>query len=335
MRFGKEMGQFALCTGVCAAMCAALLGSAVFAQEAAEDSGDEYRPPAGFGAYVWKTPLSRFQRLAPEPVYVRIAHSDGQTTEFDMDCFNAGGALSQCTEVEGIGYHALAEYYVDSQGFRISDKVRDTKTVLFPITYQFCANWGGFSNKLQGDALEKLQLCGVRLHFRSETAVEEQAITDYEYVTSAKRVLNWLLANYGEPEGFVRKGNVIIGIPEFMPQNAARKSRHDNWHWCGPKADEVAPSCAASIVYTFDSETGRGQVIMLTPEVWLYAHARRYGGTEDDPLYRVLHGNVQQAAVKHVCTGTFLCAPPPPKPMSDEIMNRFRLPAASAPAMKQ
>ncbi|HTE40343.1 MAG TPA: hypothetical protein VK629_05930, partial [Steroidobacteraceae bacterium] len=173
------------------------------------------------------------------------------------------------------------------------------------------------------------QLCGVRLHFRSETAPQEAEIRDPKYLTSAARVLNWLIANHGEPKGFERKATVIVGLDDSPRTVAPRNSRHDNWYWCSPKVDEPTPRCSASVVFTFDSETGIGQVIYLTPQVWMYAHARRFGGSEDDPLYRVLHGNEQLATAQHSCTGTFLCDPPAPKAMSDAMLARFRLPVKS------
>jgi hypothetical protein len=295
----------------------------------AEEANDtsEYRPPTGFGGYAWDTPLGEFQRLVPDPVYVRIAHSEGVIKEFDFDCFQDVGVRSMCSETEGMGFHALAEYFVDGQGFRIADPKKPGKAVLFPITYQFCAQWSGFSGKLDGDALQRLRLCGARLHFRSETALQEQAIRDPEYVTAADRILRWLVANHGEPEGYDLKGAVYVGLADVPREIRERKSRHDNWYWCNPKVDEPTPRCSASVVYTFDSETGRGQVILLTPAVWMYAYARRFGGSEDDPLYRVLHGNLQLASVRHNCTGTFLCDPPAPKAMTEAMLARFRLPA--------
>lgn len=319
---------------VAAMTCAGFVG----AQERTlgADSGNErhdrdvYRPPTGFGGYVWNTPLGEFRRLAPEPVYVRIAHSQGHVADLDLDCVLEGSTVGQCSDIQGEGFHALTEYYVDSQGFRLNDSARQAKTVLFPITYQFCAQWVGFSNQLRGDVLQQLRLCGARLFFQSETARQESEIRDFDYVTSARRVLNWLIANHGDPEGYERKGTVIVGIPDAPLPIAQRKSRYDNWYWCRPKIDDMTPRCDASIVYTFDSETGRGQVILLTAPVWMYAHARRFGGSEDDPLYRVLHGNFEQAPVRHICTGSFLCKPPPPRPMSDQMMARFRLPNTNA-----
>ncbi len=292
-------------------------------------SNPDYHPPIGFGGYTWDTPLGQFQRLVPDPVYVRIAYSAGVTKEFDFDCFQAVGYKSLCSELEGDGFHALAEYFVDGQGFRISDPEHPGKAILFPITYQFCAKWNGLSPKLDGDALQRLKLCGARLHFRSETALQEQQIGDPDYLTSASRILDWLIANHGAPKGFERQGRVVVKFGDQSPE-ARRKARHENWYWCNPKVDEPTPRCSASVVYTFNPETGLGQVLYLTPQVWMYAHARRFGGSEDDPLYRVLHGNVQLAAAQRSgCTGTFLCEPLPPKAMSDAMLSRFRLPATT------
>jgi hypothetical protein len=304
-----------------------------------------YRPPTGFGGYSWNTPLREFRRLVPDPVYVRIAYSQGTISEFDVDCFMDGGYTLACAEVNGLGYHALAEYYVDSQGFRLKHESPQpkreqtssapAKTVLFPITYQFCAQWNATTSNVKGDMLELMELCGVRLHFRSETELEQKGIRDPDYVTGARRVLDWLIDNHGVPEKYVNRGSVsVIGVDTKPEAVKERETRFDNWFWCSPQIDAVAPDCDASIVYTFDSETGRGQVIYLTPEVWTYAHARRYGGAEDDPLYRILHGNIKPPSVRHICTGSFLCDPPAPKPMPEKMLARFRLKTADTAGKK-
>jgi hypothetical protein len=303
-------------------------------------SSEGYRAPQGFGRYAWNTPLGKVDRLEPEPVYVRVAHSAGKVTYFDFSCWQqlAGGngeltggtdqalAMKTCRQTDGAGFHALAEYYVDAQGFRINAE-RGGKAVLFPVTYQFCAHWTGFSNSLKGDPQEQMRLCGARLHFRSETAAEELAISEFTHITTYERVLNWLVDTHGEPEDYKREGEVFI--PELLPERerekALAKNRHSSWYWCRPRREELKPQCSASVALIFDSQTGRGQVLYLTPAVWAYAHARQFGGAEGDPLYRLLHGDIGQPTVQHQCMDSFLCRPRPPKVMPEKMLERFRL----------
>jgi hypothetical protein len=330
--------------GLCMAPFAGAVGQSVDQTSTLSDtsySSATYRAPRGFGGYDWSTPLGKIGRLTPEPIYVRIAHSIGKVTRFDINCYEmVSGSnlrdnkpptdhalgLKACRETDGEGFHAMAEYYVDSQGFRV--RAEDGgKAVLFPVTYQFCSHWSGFLKNFKGDPLEQMQLCGVRLHFRSDTAAEELANTDFTHTTDYERVMNWLIENHGEPEDYRREGEVFI--PELLPERerkkALEKKRHRSWSWCRPQREELKPKCDASIVLSFDAETGRGQVLLSTAPVWAYAHARQFGGSEGDPLYRVLHGGMTQAPVQHQCMDSFLCEPPPPQDMPEDMLARFRL----------
>src|SRR5262245_56312273 len=125
------MQRYLILISVCLAPCAIAVNQI---PDQAPDLSDiefnsrEFQPPGGFGGYTWNTPLGQFDRLVSEPVYVRIAHSIGKVTYFDMSCYeaisgsrNTGipldhvAAMKACRETDGDGYHALAEYYVDSQ----------------------------------------------------------------------------------------------------------------------------------------------------------------------------------------------------------------------------
>lgn len=319
---------------------------------AAESTGDpavvkfnskDFNAPNGVGGYAWDTPLGKIGRLAPDPVYVRVAFSKGKVTHFNNACYRKlldsdddgalddlnvdfGTANATCKEVEGAGFHALAEYYVDSQGYRVVDPAGG-KVVLFPVTYQFCSHWTGLSNKFKGDPKENMLLCGVRFHFKSETAQQEQAIKDPMYRTAYDRALNWLIKDYGPPEGFKREGEVIVTDVDTTPTTQANKEVRfkQNKYWCGPRGDALVPTCDASIVLAFDDETGQGEVIFLTPEVWSYAYAREFGGSAGDPLYRKLHGGKVNFKFQNQCVDSYICSPPPPAKMPDQMISQFRL----------
>jgi hypothetical protein len=303
----------------------------------------EFRAPDGAGGYKWNTPLGKVGRLAADPLYVRVAFSKGKVTFFDSGCYrnlldsDSDGALdglnvdfatanATCKETEGAGFHTLAEYYVDGQGFRFNDST-GAKVVLFPITYQFCAHRNGLSGEFKGNPLEEMLLCGVRFHFRSENEQQEQAIKDPAYRTAYDRTLNWLVDNYGPPEGFKREGTVIITDMDTVPviQGKREVRFKKNMYWCRPKFEALVPTCDASIVLAFDSSTGKGQVIFLTPSVWAYAYAREFGGSPGDPLYRVLNGATVRFKHQDQCVDSYICAPPPPAKMPEKMLARFRL----------
>jgi hypothetical protein len=215
----------------------------------------------------------------------------------------------------------LAEYQVEQQGFQI----RGTAAVFYPIYWQFCAtNWGGFTGTLPQDIQQRLKLCGVRLLFRGETFEELQRINDDEYVTVYEHVLHHLIDLHGEPDGYGKRGHTIITTPNERIA-APRKRRFREWRWCRVRGSDLSPSCSASIVLAFDPQSGWGVVLFATKAVWEFAHARHHGGAENDPLYKLLHGLARYSPADHRCTGTHLCRPLPPEPMSPQTLEKFRI----------
>lgn len=215
---------------------------------------------------------------------------------------------------EGEGFHALAEYIISGQGFQL----RNANVVLHPITYMFCAAWARREpQKLRNE----LKLCGVRAYFRSENEAELVAVDD-DVITQYERVLDWLRAEHGDPEGYSPRGRVIIRTPNevILPP---RKRRFRRWEWCGARSRELAPSCGASIVLEIDLVSGTGVVVFVTAPVYAFAYARRYGGADDDQMYQLLHG-ATSLRVTHICTGTHLCRPESPSEMSESMLAKFR-----------
>jgi hypothetical protein len=316
-RSSMAMRDFSVILALC--LCCGVLPAAD--QSDAETA--DYRPPSGFNGHAWQTPLANFNGLVPDPISVRIANSAGAYTTFDVDR-NTGEVLDK--ELSGAGSHAVAEYFVDSQGFRVTNG--KGKTVLFPVSYQFCAHWNEGPRKLFDNMLERLKLCGVRLYFKEEADRTAQQV-DENYQSHFDRILQWLIDSHGDPEGYVRRGTVRVLEVEPSPQQVPqeRATRYQEWRWCPPKGLEIAPQCSASILLSFDSQTRIGLVLYVTEPVWKYAYARQYGGSEGDPLYKLLHGRGTPHDVIYSCTGTFICKPPPPKAMNEEMLARFRLPA--------
>jgi hypothetical protein len=289
-----------------------------------------YQPPMGFGERSWGEPLSTFHDFVADPLYVQIAYGRGKTTLVSMECKSKGAtgcdlaaSLSTMQQTTaGEGFHALAEYYVDLQGVQLGE----AGPILFPVLYQFCAQWHGFSDVLPNDIQQRMKFCGMRLLFRSQTLQEiaasakaEELVTDYD------RVLDALIAAYGEPEDYERRGVVVIVAPDgkFVQP---RERRFDEWRWCSLHGDRsIAPSCKASIVLAFDEKTGWGVVLFATRPVWEFAYARHNGGAEDDGLYQLLRGIDKKHPVDTACTGSNLCRPGPPTAMPESRRAQFRL----------
>ena len=318
-------------------MSTVLLAAAIYIRVLhADGAGDDarndhvrYRGPAGFQGNLWGKPLSAFAHFERDPLYVQTASSRGKTTFVDMKC--VARAMTGCDleaslqtlqqKVEGEGFHALAEYYVDAQGLQFGEP----EAVLFPLFYQFCARWGGVSSRVPQDVQEKMKFCGMRMLFRSETLKELRAHDD-GHVTNYDRILRQLIGTHGEPEGYVKHGRVIIHAPgEKIEQ--ARERRFDEWRWCSLRTDrDIAPGCQSSIVFAFDATTGWGVVLYATRPIWEFAYARHQGGAEDDALYKLLHGLGESHPVDESCTGSNLCRPGAPRAMSHDVRTLFRLP---------
>ena len=320
--------RFAMSTFVFAALMST---RTLFADGASAGSEPvRYRGPAGFQGNPWGKPLSAFKHFERDPLYVQTAASRGKTTFVDMKC--VARAMSGCDleaslqtlqqKVEGEGFHALAEYYVDAQGLQFGEP----GAVLFPLFYQFCARWGGVSMRVPPDIQDKMKFCGMRMLFRSETLKEIRAHDDAEHVTNYDRILRQLIGMHGEPEGYVKRGRVIIHAPgEKIEQ--ARERRFDEWRWCSLRTDrDIAPGCQSSIVFAFDATTGWGVVLYVTRPIWEFAYARHQGGAEDDSLFKLLHGLREFHPVDESCTGSNLCRPGPPRAMRHDIRTLFRLP---------
>lgn len=291
-----------------------------------------YQPPDGVNGYVWSTPLRAFARLAPEPVYVQTASSPGKVTRLEMQCVPVAGAPCDLERslrtldqrIEGQGFHLLAEYFVESQGFRFPE----SGALLYPVFYQFCTRWGGVTGAVPDDIQERMSLCGVRFLFRSAAAAELRTAkpgpTNYDLIYDALRRL------HGPPDGHENRGRVTI---ETDGESAERhlETRFATRRWCGLQGSsrKIVPACTASIVLAFDPHSGWGVLMYVTGPVWEFAYARHRAGVADDPLYSLLHDVDRDHVATEICTATHLCRPGSARAMSEERRALFRLPAAS------
>lgn len=259
-----------------------------------------YVAPKGFAGFRWGERRNSFTRLPAEPAAVRAAWALGKERPLEFICSGAGMASYQalysgCSldeilrkahpDREGGGIHVLSEYLIDGQGFKFTD----TGIVLYPVVYEFCANWISQKRDVPKDFDELNKFCGMRLLFDTESRSQLAQLPD-DHVTRYELVLAELIANYGKPAGFMWRGRVTLEPIEDSPEPVQREERKfSTWRWCPAPDHGLQPSCNASVILSIDPDQGRGIVLFATRALWQYAYAREAGDAQPDPLFTLMH----------------------------------------------
>jgi hypothetical protein len=285
--------------------CALTLFPAVFGAHAADRPKPvKYIAPVGFDGHPWGElrTSAGFASLPERPVGVAAAWMQPAETDFHFKCMPASayemwksgdpGACDPAStlnslrrKVEGGGFYVLSEYSIDDQGARLGG---ERGVLVYPVIYQFCANWDGKQKKVPPtfDALN--HFCGVRMMFRNETREELRDLPS-DHHTRYDQVLDFLIANYGNPQGFRQRGQVDIDGDDGGPiKREMRKFNILRWCPAGIGSRNLHTKCAASVVLSLDLATGVGTVLYSTPLLWEYAWAREHNGFGGDNLYKVL-----------------------------------------------
>jgi hypothetical protein len=275
---------------------ATLLMTAAFAAHAADKPKKvKYVAPAGFDGHVWGElrTSSGFATLPAEPYGVAGAWMRPVEKDVSFTCVpaSAGGCDFQATldtlrrTFEGGGFYVLSEYTIKDQGGLYGGE--KDGVLLYPVVYQFCANWDSTKRVVPPKFDELNQFCGVRLLFKNETR-EELRDLPADHVTNYDRLLDKLIAKFGKPEHFFRRGQVTIETLEG--DSAGEKERKFSvWRWCPARDRGLHTNCTASVVLSLDLATGAGTVLYSTPLLWEYAYARQNNGYKGDYLFRMLH----------------------------------------------
>jgi len=280
---------------------AALLVAVMPAHAADKPKKVKYVAPAGFGGHVWGELRSSFDRLPSEPVGVGAAWMRPQEKESTFECVplsNPGpqisGAVGGCDfqatllrmrkSFEGGGFYVLSEYTIEGQGFRYGEE--KDGIVLHPVVYQFCANWDEVKREVPPKFDEINKFCGVRFMFQSDTR-EQLRKQPAEYVTNYDRMLEKLLAKFGHPDNFRRRGQVVIETLEGESSDQADR-KFSIWRWCPARDKGLHTDCTASVVLSLDPTTGVGTVLYSTPLLWEFAFAREQNN-KGDRLFKMLH----------------------------------------------
>jgi len=253
-----------------------------------------YRAPAGFGGHGWGEVRAAFDKLPEQPLQVRASWTRGMQRQPELWCMQTMlGSTCTFQDVvnsmhnlrEGGGFHVLSEYKIDNQGFRFGKSA----VLLFPVIYQFCANWDSTKREVPKDFEELNQFCGMRLLFESESR-EQLRELPRDHVTQYELVLAELIAEYGKPAGFIKRGRVaIVPVEGEIDSQQEQDRKFNTWRWCPAPDRALATSCKASIVMSLEPESGRAVVLFSTPALWAYAYARESGAFKGDPLFAVMH----------------------------------------------
>ena len=271
------------------------------AQAADKPRKVKYVAPEGFAGRKWGELRTSFTNLPAEPLGIGAAWISPVEKEVTWTCvpavpvLGAGGAVDGCDfqatlmriykNYEGGGFYVLSEYAIDGQGFRYGDEREGV--VLHPVIYQFCANWHETRRVVPPKFDQINKFCGVKFLFESDTR-EELRKLPADYVTNYDRVLEKLIAKYGRPDNFVRRGQVVIETLEGESTDQ-RDRKFSIWRWCPARDRGFHTSCEASVVLSLDPKTGAGTVLYSTPLLWEFAYARENNGYKGDKLFRMLH----------------------------------------------
>jgi hypothetical protein len=286
-----------------ATLALTLVSISLMSTASAKPKRAKYVAPEGFAGRTWGELRTTFDRLPEEPLGVGAAYILPVEKQGFFTCVpgrpsggTMAGAVDGCDfqatllrirrDYEGGGFYVLSEYVIPDQGFRMGDE--KAGVVLHPVVYQFCANWSNSVKKKEPppnfDEINKF--CGMRLQFQSETR-EELAKLPADHVTVYDRMLEQLLKKYGDPAGFLRRGQVVIETEEGESSNASER-KFSIWRWCPATGNGLHTECKASVVLSINPTTGLGTVLYSTPLLWEYAYARDTNH-KGDRLYKLLH----------------------------------------------
>jgi hypothetical protein len=256
----------------------------------------KYVAPTGFGGHQWGDLHSSFERLAREPHSVGAAWMRAVAGQPQFQCVlvvGSGGGPNDCDfnqtllslqrRFEGGGFYVMSEYRVEDQGFRFGGE----GPVLYPVLYQFCANWDGIKREVPPKFDDMNKFCGMRMLFKSETRDELRKLSA-DHITNYDRILQSLIDVYGRPAGFLKRGRVTIETEEGESSDVADR-RFSTWRWCPARDRALAPSCEGSVVLSFDPVSGTGTVLYASRVLWEYAYARHNSQFKNDMLFRMLH----------------------------------------------
>ena len=281
-----------------------LLAVAFTAHAADKPKRVKYVAPDGFSGHLWGELLTSpgFAQSGLKPIGIGAAWMRPVEKDLTFTCvpvggmgMQMGGTVGGCDfyqtlnsvrqRFEGGGFYVLSEYTIEDQGARYGSG--ENSVLMSPVVYQFCANWDSTKREVPPKFDELNKFCGVRLMFDTETR-EELRNLPADHVTQYDRVLDKLIAKFGKPDKFSRRGQVIIETLEGDTTDQ-KERKFGIWRWCPARDRGLHTSCTASVVLSLDPATGVAMVLYSTPLLWEFAYARQNNGYKGDRLFKILH----------------------------------------------
>src|SRR4051812_24638287 len=177
-----------------------LVAAALTAHAGDKPDKVKYIAPDGFNGHRWGELLTApsFAQPPLKPIGLGAAWMRPVQKDLNFTCVPTGGIDSQLSgatggcdlqstlqtlrqKFEGGGFYVLSEYTIEDQAVRFGSE-KDA-VLMYPVIYQFCANWDSTKRVAPPTFDELNQFCGVRLMFETERPDELRNLPP-DHVTS-------------------------------------------------------------------------------------------------------------------------------------------------------
>jgi hypothetical protein len=299
---------------------------------------------AGFEGYAWDTPLCAIPGLIRYQSQI-VRNSPGKASNVDITCKQEDRKTGACIrfdveqDIDGEGSYAFGAYFLPyAVSLGANGSVFAAKVFYFG---KYARNgglglhfknelklWGGqylFESLTIADeerlesqhAAEREEMLEVLstlpasdpLYAKTEAALQQMQKEEDAYRTPAGEVLDWLIGQYGEPEGFKRRGRVVIqsGHDVIRTPNPPH-AQFFVYRWFTPFDGLRPDGGAASITYSCElGVSGACAIVFATQPMYGLAYAEHQESETDFWLYRLLNLDAKQMAQRptaRLCMGS-------------------------------
>ncbi len=137
------------------------------------------------------------------------------------------------------------------------------------------------------------------------------------------RIKASLIERHGEPAIESPRYEISVATPEGAVPTA-RHPRYERYVWGRKGRNDVVPVYDVAITMTFEPDSGRGEIIYATQELYRLAYHVYAHGDPNYYLYRQLEGGLHRKyAERNICTGSLSCKPTR-RPLSEEELASLR-----------
>ncbi len=160
------------------------------------------------------------------------------------------------------------------------------------------------------DLQRGLRFCGVVARFDDQAG-------------NLDRIKASLIERHGQPTLESPDYDISVATAEGAVLTA-RHPRHQRYVWGRKGRNDVVPVHAVAITMTFEPDSGRGEIIYATQDLYRLAYRLHANGDANHYLYRQLQDGLHRRyAEQHACTGSLSCRPER-RPLSNEELESLR-----------